>query len=279
MTDRRRLAANDRVAASHLRGQIDAPRFVDGSAAQVHVPVTDLLRAPGGARDRQLLLGAPLTVYETYEGWSFVQAEDDYVGYVSADSLGAAIQQPTHTVATAATHAYTAPDLKSHERAALPHGARLAVEGINDTWAATPMGHVPVSHLVPLAHRASDPVEVALLYLGTPYLWGGNSIWGIDCSGLVQAACRACGISCPGDSDMQEAELGERLPDGAPLQRGDIVFWRGHVGIMEDDRTLLHANAHAMAVAREDFAGACQRIADQGDGPVTSRRRITRPSG
>lgn len=279
MTDRRRLPANDHVAARHLRGQVDAPRFVDGTRARVHVPVTDLHRAPAGPRDRQLLLGAPVTVYDTREGWCFVEAEDGYVGYLSAVSLWSADPAPTHVVATPATHAYSAPDLKSCERAALPHGARVTVEGRSGRWAKTPLGHVPAGHLIPLAQHAADLVDVALLYLGTPYLWGGNSIWGIDCSGLVQAACRACGIACPGDSDMQEAELGTLLAEDVPLQRGDVVFWRGHVGLMEDAQTLLHANAHAMAVAREDFAAACARIADQGDGPVTSRRRITLPRG
>lgn len=279
MSDPRRTPANGRVAATHLHGQVEAEQFTDGAPAEVTAIVANLRRAPDGARDRQLLLGTRITVFEQRERWCYVQSTlDGYVGYLRSDHLGS-VSTPSHRVSTPATHAYTSDDMKTPELCALPFGARLTVTNETRKFFETPLGFVPKKHLRPLDMPFSDPVSVAQMFFGTPYLWGGNSIWGIDCSGLVQAGCLACGLPCPGDSDMQEAELGERLPDDAPLQRGDAVFWKGHVGWMVDEATLLHANAHAMAVAYEPFDQACLRIQAQGDGTVTARRRVSPPRG
>lgn len=279
MSDPRRTPANGRVAAAYLQGQVAAERFSDGTPAEVTAIVADLRRAPAGARDRQLLLGAAVTVFEDREGWSYVQSTSDgYVGYLRTDQLGPR-GALTHRVCTPATHAYTSDDMKTPERCALPFGAKLTVTNETRKFFETPLGFVPKKHLRPLEMPFGDPVSVAQMFFGTPYLWGGNSIWGIDCSGLVQAGCLACDLPCPGDSDMQETDLGTALAEDAPLQRGDAVFWKGHVGWMVDEVTLLHANAHAMAVAYEPFDQACLRIEAQGDGPVTARRRVSPPRG
>ena len=272
--DRRRLRANERVAHESLKGQIEGVEFVLGRIAKVGVPVADLLRTPEGPRDRQLLYGQMVSVLEEREGWSFLCSyPSGYVGYVRSDMLTDHMTE-THWVTARATHLYSKPDFKSRERLMLPFGSSLTVVGSSDRFYATSDGYVPKVHVEETVHTIRDPIEVAKLHLGTPYLWGGDSILGIDCSGLVQIACRACGIPCPGDSDMQEAELGTHLPDDAPLRRGDLLFWKGHVAWVADPGTLLHANAFHMAVAYEPLQDAIQRIERQGDGPVTARKRL-----
>ena len=274
MIDKRRIPANERVAATHLKGVVDAPLYVDGTRKQVVVPIADLLRSPDGSRDRQLVLGDTVTVFETHEGWAFVQAEqDDYVGYLPADHLGDATEV-THRVSARSTHVYPDDNFKSRELFTLSFGSRLAVMSTGSRFAQTPQGFVPPKHLIPIDQFESDPVSVAERMLGTPYLWGGDSGFGTDCSGLVQAACLSCGMACPRDADMQEDELGQHLPEDAPLQRNDLLFWKGHVAFVADPDTILHANAFHMAVSYEPLEDAIKRIMAQGDGPVTARKRL-----
>ncbi len=271
MTDRRLTPANGRVAAMHLAGQVDAERYLEGWPAMVAAPVVDLRAAPDGPRDRQLLLGAIVTVFEDLDGWSFVQGGDGYVGYVQSDRL-ATVTPPSHFVATAATHAYAEEDFKSPDLHGLPFGARVKVLDERRKFFETNVGFVPKSHLRALDRPFTDPATVAQLHFGAPYLWGGNSTRGIDCSGLVAAALLACAIPCPADSDMQQADLG--APFEGAYQRGDLLFWKGHVGMMVDDTTLIHANAHHMATAYEPVERAILRIEAQGDGPVVARKRL-----
>lgn len=277
MTDRRLTPANDRVADQALRDSVAAPRYVAGVRQRVIAPLADLLAAPGGARDRQLLMGDGFRMLETRNGFAFGQAlRDGYVGYVREDRLGPD-KPATHIVTAPATHLYTAPDVKAPEHAALSFGARLTVSGHSGAFARIDAGgFVPKAHLTDAATgcRFTDPVAVAEMFLGTPYLWGGNSRAGLDCSALIQIACLACGIACPGDSDLQCAQLGQPLPADARTQRGDIVFWHGHVGWMSDGRTLLHANAHHMSVTREPLQDACARIEAQGGGAPIAFKRI-----
>jgi len=275
MTDRRRLLANARVAAAELRGEVDAPRYVAGTTRRVVVPVADLCAAPEGPRDRQLLFGADVRVLDVAEGWAFGAARDDgYVGYLRADALGDPVAA-THRVAAPATHLYPAPDLKRREAGWLSFGSRVRVVSQAGAFLETAEGlFVPAPHLRPLNEPVADPVAVAELFRGVPYLWGGNSAAGIDCSGLVQVACRAAGLPCPGDSDQQEAELGATLGRGAPPRRGDLYFWPGHVAWAVDGTRLIHANAHAMAVACEPIDAALARIEAQGEGPLTRRARL-----
>lgn len=271
--DRRLTPANARAALVSLRGVFDAPRFVEGEVATVSVPLADLLAKPDGARDRQLLLGDEVTVIDRHEGWAFVQAaKDGYCGYMPEAALGT-VTAPTHWVAVPASHAYSGPKVQAPDVMVLSIGARLAVTGESGNFADTPHGFVPLVHLRRLGDWHNDPCAVAESLLGTPYLWGGNSRTGMDCSGLVQLAFHACGLPCPGDSDMQQG-LGHALPDHAPLRRGDLVFWKGHVALALDHDRLIHANGGSMSVAIEYVDACIARIAAQGGGPVTARRRL-----
>ena len=242
--------------------------------ARIALPVVDLLRAPDGPRDRQLLCGEAVEVLEQNQGWARIcAAKDGYQGYLPATALAPA-QANSHWISAPASHAYSAADFKSPEVAALSLGSQVLVSGREGRFAKTGQGYIPWVHLTPMDQRLSDPLSVAIGFLGTPYLWGGNSRFGIDCSGLVQVACLACGIACPGDSGPQERQLGTLLPAGSAYQPGDLLFWKGHVAWVHDPNTLLHANVHAMAVALEPLEQAISRIADQGDGPVTAHRRL-----
>ena len=274
MTDRRLWPCNGRVAPVSLQGQAEAERFVEPMPMRVTVPVADLLVSPGGRRDRQVIMGERVDELESRDGWSFVTAaKDGFVGYLPTEVLGPDMT-PTHRVAATATHVYPAPDIKTRERMTLSLGALLKVTEQEGRFAETPLGFVPAIHLSPVDRLERDPVAVAERLIGTPYLWGGNSRLGLDCSGLVQAACVACGIPCPGDSDQQEKALGAPLPEGAAPRRGDLVFWKGHVAWVADETRILHANAWHMAVSYEDREAAIARIEAAGDGSVTSVRRL-----
>ena len=242
--------------------------------ASIRVPVADLLARPGGPRDRQLLMGEAVTILGQKGGTAHIRADKDgYHGFVDAAALGPAFQA-THKVSAPATHAYAAPDMKSTDRLSLSFASRVAVTATSGTFCETEHGHIPAQHLRPIDSLETDPAAIAERFLGTPYLWGGNSRFGVDCSGLVQAAFLACGHPCPGDSDLQQDALGTALPNGAPCQRNDILFWKGHVALVLTPKTLIHANAHHMAVALEGIDAAIARIAAQGDGPLTAHKRL-----
>jgi hypothetical protein len=274
VTDRRRRFATDHVAAEALRGQLEAPAYVEPWATGIAAASTFLHAAPGGPRDRELVFGDRVDVIEDRGGWSFGRAaKDGYCGWFESHHLGPYVAA-THAVRTRHTHVYSEPDMKRPPSHCLPFGSRLRVDGIDGRWAETPAGWVVDGHLRPVGEPFADPVGVAELFLGAPYLWAGNTGTGIDCSGLVQVACLACGIDCPGDSDQQEASLVTHLPGSEAPRRGDLLFWEGHVAWVAAPDTILHANAHAMLVCHEPLDAACARIEAQGDGPVRARRRL-----
>jgi hypothetical protein len=269
------------LAAKHLAGQVDAPRFVDGKEYEIGVSPAPVRRAP--ANDSELLTealkGERITVYETREGWAWGQlAADHYVGFVPASALGECGPPATHKVTALRTFALPGPSIKLPPIETLSFGSQLAIARVDEPFAVTATGgHVPMTHLAPINTMETDYVAVAERFLGVPYLWGGKSSLGIDCSGLVQLALVACGTTCPRDTDMQERALGsalERPHEVEQLRRGDLVFWKGHVAIVRDEATILHANAYRMAVAIEDTRAAIVRIRDQGDGEVIGARRL-----
>lgn len=272
MTDRRLTPATARVAHVSLRGLVAAPAFTGGEAAEVALPLADLCAAPGGERDRQLILGDAVTVIDRDGPHAFVMtAKDGYCGWIAAAALDAPTR-PSHWVATLGSHLYPEPRVQAPATASLTLGARLRVTDLQGAFARTPHGWVPAAHLRALGDWHTDPAAVAGLFLGVPYLWGGNSRDGLDCSGLVQAALLACGRPCPGDSDLQRG-LGRPLDALAGLERGDLVFWRGHVAMMTGPADIVHANGHHMAVVSEPLSEAAGRIAAAGHGPPLALRR------
>lgn len=270
--DRRLTPYSGRVAHVSLSGVLDAP-LTEGLQAQVTVPVANLCSRPGVARDRQLLLGETVTVIDREDGHVFLMsAKDGYCGWMSEDALGQG-PAPTHWVAAPGTHLYTEPQVQAPEKNALSMGSRLAVIGSWGAWANTPHGFVPLRHLRALGDWLDDPVAVAEGMLGTPYLWGGNSRFGLDCSGLVQLSLQSCGKPCPGDSDMQMS-LGRVLSPNEPMKRGDLIFWKGHVAQVVDRDRIIHSNGHTMSVAYEGLKDAVSRISTGGGGLVLARQRV-----
>ncbi len=264
------------LAAAHLQGKVRAECFVEGKVLAVVEPIADVRRAPlpDAALDTQALYGERVTIYErTEEGWAWGQLEiDGYVGWLPANALGDPGPGPTHRVIAPRTLAFPAPDIKRPPITALPMNSRFAIVRQDGQFAVTSNGwHLPASHVALLASAQPDLVTVAEMFLGVPYLWGGKSVLGIDCSGLVQVSLQAAGIACPRDSDMQEAALG-RAVGLNELKRGDLLFWPGHVAIVRDADALIHANAHHMMVAHEPIASALKRISAAGSELRTAKR-------
>jgi cell wall-associated NlpC family hydrolase len=275
--DPRVTPARPDLAAAHLRGKVEAARFVEGAAHRIVAASAPLRRAPDAEAplETEALHGEAVIVYQDVGDWRWAQlTRDGYIGYLPAAALGAA-RAPTHRVAALRTHAYPAASIKRPPRFALSLGALIEVTRFADDFAVTGEGlWLHAAHLAPLGALEPDFVAVAERFLETPYLWGGRTSEGIDCSGLVQTALAATGVAAPRDSDMMEATLGAPLPSGAGLRRGDLVFWRGHVGVMRDANALLHANGSAMKVTSEPLAAARSRIEEKGGGPVTAIRRL-----
>ncbi len=279
--DPRVTAARADLAAKELEGKVAAACYVAGEVYEVIEPQAPLRGEP--SHDAPLLTealkGERVTIYETNdEGWAWGQlAADRHVGWLSANALAPPGAPPTHKVVALRTLVFPGPSIKLTPREALPLGARIAVARREERMAVTQSGgYLPAVHLAPIDVYEADFVAVAERFLGVPYLWGGKTMLGLDCSGLVQIALAACGISCPRDSDMQEEALGSPIAaatDRSDLKRGDLVFWTGHVAIVRDRANFLHANAFHMAVAIEPIGDAIARIRGAG-GEITSVRRI-----
>jgi len=280
--DRRINPYRDDIAAAYLRGEVKAARFVDGEDRQVKLPCVPLLQRPDAdaSMDTQLLFGENFRVYEEKAGFAWGQsAHDDYVGYVDAKALALHPYKPSHVVAALRTFVYPRADLKSRPATPLGLNAKIkVVDAKGDFSEIERGGWIFTAHLAPVDAFVRDFVSVAEEHLGAPYLWGGRESTGVDCSGLVQASLERAGISSLRDTDMQEATLGERLPepiDFTTLARGDLVFWKGHVGIMVDAERMIHASGFQMRVVIERLDIAMARISRTA-GHVTTIRRLPR---
>lgn len=277
--DRRLNAYRPDLADERLRDLVNAERYVIGYLMEINAPVTPLRPSPSTnvGIDTEVLYGETVRVFDEKDGFAFVQCENDgYVGYLSSDVL----RQPTnvtHQISVPRTFVYREPELKTYPIHALSMGSRVRFVGETEVrgtkYLLTDEGYSVIArHCVEVGKPLpGDRVDIALRFLHTPYLWGGRSGFGIDCSGLVQLAMSMVGETAPRDTDMQFKSLGEDI-DRAGLKRGDLVFWKGHVGLMEDEHILLHANGHTMSVARENLDEAIERIGWLYNQPTGFRR-------
>lgn len=263
------VAAADRFFAPHYAAA--SPHSCSARSATIH-------GQPDAAASAttQILHGESFMVLDVRAGWAWGYCgHDHYVGYVRADALKVCEGfPPTHSVVGQGGLLFSRPDIKSPVIAPLPGGALIYVAVQEGDFASTGAGWLHLRHLAPVAGRETDWVVVARQWLGAPYLWGGRGDGGYDCSGLVQRALAECGHAVARDTDQQAGTIGRALAAGEALAKGDIVFFPGHVGIMSDSATLLHANAHWMRVVEEPLADVVARLISAHAEPITARRRI-----
>jgi len=272
MDDPRLTPARGDIAAKHLEGKVSADRFVSGEIFEVIEAIAPLRERPTGDAPllTQALGGEQVTIYDRNgEGWAWGQLNrDGYVGWLPETALAEPSATPTHKVTAIRTFAFPGPSIKLPPAETLPMGAMVVVAREDGEFAVTREGwYLPLQHLAGLDYREPDFVSVAERFVGTPYLWGGKSSFGIDCSGLVQIALNATGMPCLRDTDMQQDSLGRPLyaAGSGKLQRGDLIFWKGHVAIVRDALTIVHANAHHMATEIENTQEAIARIKAAGN--------------
>ena len=278
--DPRINAIREDLAAEVLKDVFDAPAYAKGVRRQINRAAVPLRLKPSTSLgfETEALYGEIATQYDEANGWAWIQLERDrYVGYVPADTLTPVSAETTHRVRALGTFLYSGPDIKLPPVMHLSINARLAIAETGEKMSRTANGAFVMNrHIAENGRFARDFVEVAERFIGTPYLWGGRTRVGIDCSGLVQMSLEAAGMNAPRDSDMQMRELGEAVAVTEALedvQRGDLIFWKGHVGIMLDGVMLLHANAHHMSVAVETLPEVAERNARAGS-PIIAIRRM-----
>ncbi len=283
--DTRRNAVRPDLADAALEGQVEAARFVTGDPRLICEPLVGLRRhpAPDAPVDTELLYGERVSVFDREGGWCWVQSTvDSYVGYIEHTALEREVPLETgralHKIAVPLALVFPEPSIKVSPVLRLPMGAVIAAGDMErhgtERFHKTPRGYILTQHCTLAERSAPDWVAVAETFIGTPYLWGGKTWLGIDCSGLVQLALQMAGRCAPRDSDMQAAELGdplkhEPLPD---LGRGDLIFWRGHVGIMLDSSHLLHANGYHHRTTVEPLSETIARLNALGLLPTACRR-------
>ncbi len=266
------------VADERLRGQVESARFTTGEIHQVTAPVADIHGEPrfDASLTSQALFGERVRVFDVHEGWAWGQCQQDgYVGYLPASALSDQLSEASHRLCVLSSYLYRQPGIKSQPVTPVYLNSRFAVISEDGDFAQLADGRfVWARHISPIGRGDGDPIAVAERFEHVPYLWGGKTQAGLDCSGLVQASYAAAGLSCPRDSDMIQAGLGTPLliNDLAGLQRGDLVFWQGHVGMMLDSERMIHANGYHMATVVEPLAQAIERISAL-YGPVTGFRR------
>lgn len=277
--DPRVTAIRGDLADIALAGKFFAPHYV---APQLHrvSHAAAMLRKAGSADAEavsQLQLGEGFALLDSAGDWGWgYGVHDGYCGYVRLDALTRDAAEPTHVVHVRRALVFAEPSIKTPMVASLPMGARVAVLGTSECgkFLQVEAGWMSVRHAIGLDALTCDPVDRAQQLIGAPYFWGGRGGDALDCSGLVQLVLMLAGHAAPRDSDQQMAALGRALGDDEPLARGDLVFFPGHVGIMADAETLVHANAFWMQVVAEPLADVIARFPETTPQPVLARKRI-----
>ena len=276
--DPRIIPARPDLAALHLKDVVEADVYASPTQMRVSVPLAPMTgsRDAEGEMISQLLFGESFTAYENENGWVWGQAAPDgYVGFIPEACLIEAEDAATHRISAVQALVYPDPDFRARPIGALPFGARVGVGERSAPFIQLDVGGwVGETAVKALGDTAPMWVSTAERFKGAPYLWGGRSAAGFDCSGLVQIALQSANIACPRDSDQQMAALG-RTTSSNNLRRGDLVFWKGHVGIMTSPTKLLHANLFHMEVAEETFAAAVERIGKKEFGDILGVKRLT----
>ncbi len=277
--DPRINAFRDDLAANYLQDIVRAPRYVAGEPRQIAAPAAAVRATPkfDAPVTTEALMGEMVTLYDVRDGWGWVQLQDDrYVGYMTLDGLSALVEPCTHRVSARLTYLYPAPDMKRPPITKLSFSTAVTLMGRPEGrfFELSRGGYIFADHLVGIRERAKDYVRVAERFVGAPYLWGGKTTLGIDCSALVQISMNAAGASCPRDSDMQASGAGEAIDPKHldTVQRGDLLFWQGHVAIAQSGDWLLHASGHHMEVVVEPIRRAIERIGES-HGPLLVIRR------
>lgn len=284
--DRRLNVISERVSETQMKGKVDALKFIDGESAQIKVAFTELRAASdfSSSIDTQLIFGETVKVFDTQGEFSLVKADrDGYVGWLETKTLEYDVKSPTHLVSVPRTFFYPKADMKLPHKGMRSLGSALKIVGYDQVrgtdYAMLESGEAVIaSHIMPIDQHFVDYVSVAESLLLTPYLWAGTSAFGIDCSGLVKLSMFMCGQHVLRDSDMQAATIGEEISAGKNLEelaRGDLVFWRGHVAIVNGDNSIIHANGHTMSVAVEPMDQAIERIEYLYEKPIGFRRVLT----
>jgi cell wall-associated NlpC family hydrolase len=277
MSDPRLTLVRDGVAALSLLGQVRADRYEPTSAARCVVAAAAIRKAADAMSEQQdqVIFGEAFDILFEEQGFAFGQARrDGYVGFVETTALAKGLIEPSHWISVLRTYAFAEPDLKTATTGLYTLNSLVTVEQTYGRFAKiADGGWLFAAHLAPIGDYGSDPAGVAALFLNAPYQWGGRESAGLDCSGLIQQALYACGHAGPRDTDMQAEALGRRVARDE-LRRNDLVFWRGHVGIMLDEDRLLHANAHHMMTAIEPVGEAIARISSAGAGEPTAFKRL-----